>query len=223
METVADFIFLGSKITSDGDCSHEIKRCLLIGREAMTNLDSILKSQDITDKGLSSQSCGFPSSHIWMWELDDKKSWVLNNWCFWTVVLGKTLESPLDIKEIKLVHPKGNQSWLFIGRTDAEAPVLWPPDAKNWLLGKDPDAGKDWRREEKGTTEDEMVGWHHQLNEHELSKLWEMVKDRKAWHAAVHEVAKSWTWLSGWTATTTVVSQFLAISSSVSPTSSFSS
>ena len=223
METVADFIFLGSKITADGDCSHEIKRCLLIGREAMTNLDSILKSQDITDKGLSSQSCGFPSSHIWMWELDDKKSWVLNNWCFWTVVLGKTLESPLDIKEIKLVHPKGNQSWLFIGRTDAEAPVLWPPDAKNWLLGKDPDAGKDWRREEKGTTEDEMVGWHHQLNEHELSKLWEMVKDRKAWHAAVHEVAKSWTWLSGWTATTTVVSQFLAISSSVSPTSSFSS
>ena len=222
METVADFIFLGSKITADGDCSHEIKRCLLIGREAMTNLDSILKSQDITDKGLSSQSCGFPSSHICMWELDDKKSWVLNNWCFWTVVLGKTRESPLDIK-IKLVHPKGNQSWIFIGRTDAEAPVLWPPDAKNWLLGKDPDAGKDWRREEKGTTEDEMVGWHHQLNEHELSKLWEMVKDRKAWHAAVHEVAKSWTWLSGSTATTTVVSQFLAISSSVSPTSSFSS
>ena len=225
METVRDFIFWGSKITADGDFSHEVKRHLLLGRKAMTNLDNILKSRDITlpTKVHLVKAMFFFSSHVWMWELDDKKSWVLNNWCFWTVVLGKTLESPLDIKEIKLVHPKGNQSWLFIGRTDAEAPVLWPPDAKNWLLGKDPDAGKDWRREEKGTTEDEMVGWHHQLNEHELSKLWEMVKDRKAWHAAVHEVAKSWTWLSGWTATTTVVSQFLAISSSVSPTSSFSS
>ena len=223
METVADFIFLGSKITAGGDCSHEIKRCFLLGRKAMTNLDSILKSRDITDKGLSSQSYGFSSSHVWMWELDHKKSWDPNNWCFWPVVLGKTLETPLDIKEIKPVHPKGNQSWIFIGRTDAEAPILWPHDAKNWLLGKDPYAGKDWRREEKGMTEDEMVGWHHQLNEHELSKLWEMVKDRKAWYAAVHEVAKSWTWLSGWTATTTVVSQFLVISSSVSPTSSFSS
>ena len=223
METVADFIFLGSKITADGDCRHEIKRCLLLGRKAMTNLDSILKSRDITDKSLSSQSYGFSSSHVWMWELDRKKSWDPNNWCFWTVVLGKTLETPLDIKEIKPVHPKGNQSWIFIGRTDAEAPILWPHDAKNWLLGKDPYAGKDWRREEKGMTEDEMVGWHHQLNEHELSKLWEMVKDRKAWYAAVHEVAKSWTWLSGWTATTAVVSQFLVISSSVSPTSSFSS
>ena len=107
-----------------------------------------------------------------MWELDHKESWVLKNWCFWTVVLLKTLESPLDCKEIKLVNPKGNQSWIFIGRTDAEAeaPILWPPDEKNWLIGKDPDAGKDRRQEEKGTTEDEMVGWHHQLDGHEFEQ-----------------------------------------------------
>ena len=103
-----------------------------------------------------------------MWELDYKESWALKNWCFWTVVLDKTLESPLDCKEIKPVNPKGDPSWLFIGRTDAgaEAPILWPPDAKSWLLGKDLDAGKDWRQEEKGTTEDEMVGWHHRHDEH---------------------------------------------------------
>ena len=120
------------------------------------------------NKGQSSQGYGFSSSHVWMWELDYKESWVSKNWCFWTVVLEKTLESPLDCKEIQSVHPKGNQSWLFIGRTDAEAEslILWPPDAKNWLIGKDPDAGKDWRQEEKGTTEDEMVGWHHRHNGH---------------------------------------------------------
>ena len=120
------------------------------------------------NKGLSSQSYGFFSSHVWMWELDYKESWALKNWCFWTVVLRKTLESPLDCKEIQPVHPKGNQSWIFIGRTDAETPILWPPDAKNQLIGKDPDAGKDWKQEEKGTTEDEMVGWHHRLNGHEF-------------------------------------------------------
>ena len=119
------------------------------------------------NKGPSSQGYGFSSSHVWMWELDYKESWALKNWCFWIVVLEKTLESPLDCKEIQLVHPKGSQSWIFIGRTDAETPILWPPDAKNWLTGKDHDAGKDRRREEKGTTEDEMVGWHHQLNWHE--------------------------------------------------------
>ena len=104
-----------------------------------------------------------------MWELDCKEIWVLKNWCFWTVVLEKTFESPLDCKEIQPVHPKGNQSWIFIGRTDAKAetPVLWPPDAKNWLLGKDPDTWKDWSREEKGMTEDEMVGWHQWFNVHE--------------------------------------------------------
>ena len=118
------------------------------------------------NKDLSSQSYGFSSSPVWMWELDYKESWALKNWCFWTVVLEKSLESPLDCKEIQPVHPKGSQSWIFIARTDAkaESPILRPPDGKNWLIGKDPDAGKDWRQEEKGMTEDEMDGWHHQLN-----------------------------------------------------------
>ena len=150
-------------------CSHEIKRCLILGRKAITNLESILKSRDyFANKGLSSHSYGFSSSHVWMLELDYKESWVPKNWCFWTVALEKTLESPLESKEIRPVHPKGNQSWIFIGRpdTEAEAPILWLPDAKSWLIGKDPDAGKDWRREKKGTTEDEMVGWHHWLNGH---------------------------------------------------------
>ena len=136
----------------------------------MTNLDSILRSRDITlpIKGSSSQIYGFLSSYVWMWELDYKESWVPKNWCFWTVVLEKTLESPLDCKKIQAVHPKGDQSWIFTGRTDVEAetPILWPPDVKNWLIGKDPDAGKDWRQEEKGMTEDEMVVWHHRLNGH---------------------------------------------------------
>ena len=117
------------------------------------------------NKGPSSQSYGFSSSHVHMWELDYKESWAVKNWCFWTVVvLEKTPESPWDCKEIKPVHPKGSQSWIFIGRTDAEAPMLWSPDAKSWLTGKEPDAGKDWGQEKKGTTEDEMVRWHHQLN-----------------------------------------------------------
>ena len=119
-------------------------------------------------KGPSSQAYGFSSGHVWMWELDCEESWVLKNWCFWTVVLEKTLESPLDCKEIQPVHQKGDQSWVFIRRTDVEAetPILWPPDAKSWLIWKDPDAGKDWGQEEKGTTEDEMVGWYHHLNGH---------------------------------------------------------
>ena len=120
------------------------------------------------NKGPSSQSYGFASSHVWRWELDSKESWVPKNWCFWTVVLEKALQSPLDCKKIQPVHPKGDQSWVFIGRTDAEAetPILWPPDVKNWLIWKDPDAGKDWRQEEKGTTEDEVVGWYHRLDGH---------------------------------------------------------
>ena len=162
METVRDFIFLGSKIATDGDWSHEIKRHLLLGRKVMTNLDSILKSRHITlpTKVPSSQSYGFSSSHVWMWELDYKESWAPKNWCFWTVVLEETVKSPLDCKDIQPVNPKGNQSWMFIGRTDVEteAPIFWPPYAKNWLIWKDPDTGKDWRWEEKGMTEDETVG-----------------------------------------------------------------
>ena len=121
------------------------------------------------NKGPYSQGYGFSSSHVWMWELDYKGSWALKNWCFWTVMLEKTLESLLDCREIQPVHPKGNQSWIFIGRTAAEAetPILWPPDGKSWLILKDPDAGKDWRQEEKRMTENEMVGWHHWLNGHE--------------------------------------------------------
>ena len=123
-----------------------------------------------TNKCLSSQSYGFSSSHVWMWELNHKEGWVLKNWCFWTVVLEKTLENSLDCKEIQPVLPKGNQSWIFVGRADAkaEAPIIWPPDAKNRLIWKDPDAGKDWRWEEKGTTEIEMGGWHHWLNGQEF-------------------------------------------------------
>ena len=144
-ETVADFIFLGSKITADGDCSHEIKRYLLLGRKVMTNLDSIFKSRDIT---LPSFSCG----HVWVRELDCEESWAPKNWYFWTVVLEKMLKSPLDCKEIQPVHYKAYQSWVFIGRTDAKAetPILWQPNAKCWLIEKDSDAGRDWGQKEKG-------------------------------------------------------------------------
>ena len=166
--------FLGSKITADGDCSHEIKRHLLLGRKVMTKLDSILKSRGVTlpTKVHLVKAMVFPykASHVWMWKLDYKEIWVPKNWCFWTIVLEKTLESPGYCKEIKPVNPNGTQSWIFIERTDVEAEtlILWPPDAKNCLLGKDLDAGKDWRWEEKGTTEDEIVGWHHWLNGHEF-------------------------------------------------------
>ena len=162
MEPAVDFIFLGSKITADGDCSHEIKRGLLLGRTAMTNLDSIVKSRDVT---LPTKVClvkpmVYSSSHVWMWELDHKQGWMLKNWCFWALVLEKSLESPFDCKEIKPINPKGNHSWLFIRRTDAKAkaPILWPPDSKSWLIRKDLYAGKDWKQEEKGMTEVEMVG-----------------------------------------------------------------
>ena len=171
VETVSDFILGGSKITADCDCSHETKRCLLLGRKVMTNLDSILKSRDITlpTKVHLVKAVVFPVV-MYGCELDCEESWVPKNLCFWTVVLEKTLESPLDCKKIQPVHPKGDQSWVFTGRTDAEAetPILWPPHVKSWLIWKDPDAGRDWGQEEKGTTEDEMAGWHHWLDGHEF-------------------------------------------------------
>ena len=157
-------IFLGSKITADGDCSNEIKRHLLLGRKVMTNLDTILKRRNITlPNKVHLVDYGFSSGHVWMWELVYKESWALKNWCFWTVVLEKTLESPLDCKEIQPVHPKGDRAWTDV---EAETPILWSHDAKSWLIGKDPDAGKDWGQEEKGMTEDEMAGWHHRHNGH---------------------------------------------------------
>ena len=172
VETVSDFIFLGSKITADGDCNHEIKRRLLLGRKVMTNLDSILKSRDITlptKVQISSQGYGFSSSHYGCesWTIRKAEQWRIDAfelWCW------RRLLRVRWTKDIQPVHPKGNQSWLFIQRTDAEAetPTLWPPDAKSWLIRKDPDAGKDWRWEEKGMTEDEMAEWHHRLNGHEF-------------------------------------------------------
>ena len=164
METVTDFIFLSWKITADNDCSHENKRYLLLGRKAMTNLDSILKSRAIT---LLTKVC-IVKAMVFPVVMCGCESWTIRTLSteelvLQTVVLKKTLESPLDCKEIKPVNPKGNQAWIFIGRTDAEAeaPILWPSAAKSQLIEKDPNARKDWRQEEKGTTEDEMVGWHH--------------------------------------------------------------
>ena len=151
------------------------------------------------NKSPSSQGYGFSSGHVWVWELDYKESWALKNWSLWTVVLEKTLESPLDTTEIQHFHSKWDRSWVFIGRTDVEAetPIIWPPDAKSWLIWKDPDDGKDWRWEEKRMTEDEMVGWHYSMNM-SLSKLQELVLDREAWHAAVHGVTKSQVRLRDW-------------------------
>ena len=153
------------------------------------------------DQGPSSQSYGFSSGHVWMWELDYKQNWALKNWFFWTVVLEKTLKNPWDCKEIQPVHPKGNQSWIVIGRTDAEAevPILWPPIGKNWLIWKDPDAGKDWRQEEKWMIEDEMVGWHHWLDGHEFEQALGVGDGQGSLACCSPWVTKYWTWLRDWT------------------------
>ena len=168
---VSDFIFLGFKIKADSPSSHEIKT-LAPWKNSYDKPRQHIKKQrhHFAGKGPFSQSYGFSSSHAQMWELDCK-GWVLKNWCFQTVALEKILEIPLESKEIKPVNPNGNQSWIFIGRTDAEGEtaIIWPP-VKIWLIGKDPDAGKDWRQEEKGMMEDEIVGWHHQLDGHEFEQ-----------------------------------------------------
>ena len=170
VEAVSDFIFRAPKSLQMVIAAMKLKdtpwkESCYQPRQHITK-----QSHYFANKGPSRQGYGFSSGHVWMWELSCEESWARKNWCFWTVVLAKTLESPLDCKEIHPVHPKGDQSWVFIGRTDAEAetPVLWPPDVKSWLIGKDPDAGRDWGQGEKGTTEGEMARWYHWLDWHEF-------------------------------------------------------
>ena len=200
METVTDFIFLGSKITADGDCSHEIKRHLLLRRKVMVNLDSIFKSRDIT---LPTKVC-LVKAMVFPVVLYGCESWTIKKADCWRIDAFelrccRTLESPLNCKEIQTVSPKGNQSWIFIGRTYAEAPILWLPDAENWLIGKYPDAWKDRRQEEKGMTEDEMVGWPHLLNGHECEQTPGDGKGQGSLACCSPWGHKSQTWLSYWT------------------------
>ena len=202
VEVVTDFLFLGSRITADGDYSHEIRRLLLFGRKTMINLDSMLKNRhDSADQGLYSQGYGRPSGHIWLWELNRKEGRMPKNWCIQTVVLEKTLESPLDSKDIWSVSPKGNQPWIFTGRNDAEAeaPIHWPPDAKNLeplektlMLGKIEGGRRSgWQRMRRLDGITDSIDMN-------LSKPRETVKDGEAWHAAVHGIAKSQPGLSHW-------------------------
>ena len=199
METVTDFIFMGSKITVDGDDSYEIKILAPWKKNYDKPRQHIKKKRHyFANKGPYSQSYRFSSNHVWMWELDHEE-WASKNWCFWTVVLEKTLESPWTTGRsnqsvLKEINPE------YSRRTDAEAvaPILWPPD-KSWLVRKDPDAGKDWRQEEKGTTEDEMVGWHHQLNGHEFKQAPGHGEGQGSLVCYSLWGAKSWTWLRDWT------------------------
>ena len=192
---MTDFIFLASKITADGDCSHEIKRCLLLGRKAITKLDGVLKNTQrhhFADKGLYRQSCGFSSSHEHLWELEHKKGLVPKNWCFWIVVLEKTLESPLNSKEIKAVNSKGYQPWIFIGRTDAEAeaPMLWPLEPyslENLLI-----LGKTRGKRRKGQQRMRPLDSITDSMDMNLSKLQEIVEEKGSWCVAVHGAAKNW-------------------------------
>ena len=194
MEIVKDFIFLVSKITADGDCSYEIKRCLLLGRKAMTNPDSILKSRDITlpTKVYIVKAMVFPvvmyGCESWTkktkcWRID-----AFELWCWRRLLRVAWTARRSNQSILKEISPEYSLEGLML---KLKLPILWPPNAKNWLIGKDPDAGKDWGQEKKGTKEDEMVGWHHWLNGHEFEKLWEIVKDREAWHAIIHRMAES--------------------------------
>ena len=204
VETVSDFILGGSKITVDGDCSHESKRRLFLGRKVMTNLDNIFKSRDITlpTKFCLVKAMVFPVVIYGCdsWTVKKAEHWridVFELWCWRKLLRVPWTAGRFNQSILKEISPG------VIGRTDVEAEtlILWPPDVKSWVTGKDPDAGKDWGQEEKGTTEDEMVGWHNWLNGHGLSKLWEIGKNREARCAAVHGVAKSWTWLGDWKTT----------------------
>ena len=199
VETVTDFLYSVSKITVDGDCSHEIKRRLLLGKKAMTNLESIIKSRDITlltkVKAMVSPVVVYACDN---WAIEKAECWRVDTfklWC-WRKLLRVLWTAR---REITPVNPKGNKPWIFIGRTDTEAPILWPPDAKSQLIGKDPDAGKDWRQKKRETV-DEMVRYDTIPDSIDMnsSKLQEIVKDREAWSVAVHQVAKSQTWLSDW-------------------------
>ena len=194
---------MSSKITADSDCSHEMKRCFLLGRKAMTNLDSILKSRDIT----LLTKVHLVKAMVFAVVMYGCESWTImpKNWYFWTVVLEETLDSPWDGKEIKSVNPKGNQSRIYIERTDAEAetPILRPPDAKSWLIRKDLDAGKGWGQEEKGVTEDELVGWHHRLHGHECKQTLGDSEGQGSLVCCSPWDHKSPTWLRDWTTAAT--------------------